>query len=273
MRAIPFLKMQGAGNDFVFLNRAEVSAPVTAALARRLLDRHFGIGADQLIVYTPGTKRHVPEIRFFNADGSEAEMCGNGMRAAANYLREAENRRQDFIVRTKTRAIGIGVSNGRINVDMGEPVLEGREIPVAADGPILDRPLTVGSERLRIHAVSMGNPHCVIFVPRLDRLAVAQLGPRIERHPFFPRRVNVEFVEIRDRKHLRARVWERGAGETLACGTGACAIAVAAARAGKAERDVTVELPGGDLRVRWANNNRVYLSGPSANVFKGEFFL
>jgi diaminopimelate epimerase len=156
---------------------------------------------------------------------------------------------------------------------MGEPVLDGRKIPVDADGDIAGRPFTVGQRAFKIYGVSMGNPHCVIFVDDVDAFAVRDIGPQIETHPFFPKRVNVEFVQIVSRARVKARIWERGAGETLACGTGACAIVVAAVRAGLTDRTISIDVPGGRLGARWADNNHVYLTGPTATTFSGEFFI
>ncbi|MCG3204999.1 MAG: Diaminopimelate epimerase [Elusimicrobia bacterium] len=273
MKKIPFVKMHGAGNDFVFLNRDNFKGTVSPGLARRLLDRHFGIGGDQLLVLTPKREGGRPLLEFYNADGSQAEMCGNGTRAAALYLRDHKGVRNNFEIQTKTRLVGIRIEKGTIEVDMGRPVLEGSLIPVKAKGPIINRPFTVAGKTFKIHSVSMGNPHCVIFVRDVERFSVQQIGPLIENHPFFPKRVNVEFVEVMSPTHLKARVWERGAGETLACGSGACAILVASARFGKTRRSVKIDLPGGRLGVRWEDNQHVYLTGPTAITFKGDFFL
>lgn len=273
MRKIPFIKMHGAGNDFVFLTRDNFAAPMTSKLAERLLDRHFGIGGDQLLLLSKTTKGKSPTLVFYNSDGSQAEMCGNGTRAVANYLREFKGFRSDFQIKTQTRQIGIRVQGEKIEVDMGEPILDGRRIPVNHDGPVKNFDFAVGGHDFKIHAVSMGNPHCVIFVDDVDRFPVREIGPQIETHPFFPKRVNVEFVQVLSRSRVKARVWERGAGETLACGTGACAIGVAAARAGETDRKVNIDLPGGRLGVNWGHDNHVYLTGPTATTFRGEFFL
>lgn len=265
--------MHGAGNDFVFLTRENFKAPMTPKLAQRLLDRHFGIGGDQLLLLSDVKKKQVPTLVFYNSDGSQAEMCGNGTRAVAAYLRDHKGFRSHFQIKTKTRVIGIGVDGKKLSVDMGEPIFEGREIPVNADGEINDKSLVVGSQTFQIYAVSMGNPHCVIFVNDVDSFPVRDIGPQIENHPFFPKRVNVEFVQVLDRSHVKARIWERGAGETLACGTGACAIAVASARAGHTGRVVSIDVPGGRLSVRWSEDNHVHLAGPTALTYQGEFFI
>ena len=273
MKKIPFLKMHGAGNDFVFLTRDNFKAPMTPKLAERLLDRHFGIGGDQLLLLSNAKRGQTPSLAFYNADGSQAEMCGNGTRAVAAYLRDEKGFKNNFRIKTQTRLIGIELKGKKIEVDMGMPVLNGREIPVDADGEIKNFPLSVNGRPYSINAVSMGNPHCVIFVDDVASYPVRDLGPRIETHPFFPKRVNVEFVQIVDSSNVKARVWERGAGETLACGTGACAIAVASARAGRTDRTLSIELPGGRLGVRWAADNHVYLTGPTATTYRGDFFI
>ena len=273
MKKISFVKMHGAGNDFVFLTRENFKSAVTPQLAQRLLDRHFGIGGDQLLLLTPGKKGVTPKLEFYNSDGSTAEMCGNGTRAAAAYLVQKKGLHKNFHIQTQTRLIGIGVSKSSIEVDMGEPIFEGRKIPVKAKGPIVNRVLNVSGKKFYIHSLSMGNPHCVIFVDDVEDYAVQKWGPLIENHPFFSRRVNVEFVEIKNRSHVKARVWERGAGETLACGTGACAIGVAAARFGKTTRQIKIDLPGGQLGVRWGEDNHVYLTGPTETTYTGHFFL
>ena len=272
-RRIPFIKMHGAGNDFVFLTREDTDVAVTKALARKMLDRHFGVGGDQLLHLTPGTSATPPRLKIYNADGSTAEMCGNGVRAVAFYLREFKGARKDFIINTDAGPIGIALEGDKIEVDMGEPVLEGRRIPVKARGEIQDHALKVNGRTFRVHAVSMGNPHCVIFVKNVAAVPLAEIGPAIERHPFFPNRVNVEFVQVVSKTLVRVRVWERGAGPTLACGTGACAVAVAGARAGRTARSIRIDLPGGRLAARWdAESTRVYLSGPAEVAFSG-FFL
>jgi diaminopimelate epimerase len=200
---------------------------MTVRVVQKLMDRHFGIGGDQLLLLEKAGPR--PKLKIFNSDGSQAEMCGNGVRAVAYYLTKHKGMKKDFIIDTKAGPIGIGLKGGRILVDMGQPILEGKKIPVKASGEIVNRPLKVAGKTFKIHAVSMGNPHCVIYVDNVEKFPVREIGPMIETHPFFPKRVNVEFVQRISRSRVKARVWERGAGETLACGTGACAIGVAAA--------------------------------------------
>ncbi|OVE75816.1 diaminopimelate epimerase [bacterium F11] len=270
---MPFIKMHGAGNDFVFLSRENTSIPITNKLAQLLLDRHFGVGGDQLLVLTPGTSTQIPSLKIYNADGSLAEMCGNGVRSVAFYLMKYKQYRKNFSLQTDAGEIGIQFKGKKIEVDMGEPVLEGRKIPVRARGPIVNKSIQVKGKTYKIHAVSMGNPHCVIYVKNVTQFPVKEIGPLIEKHLFFPNRVNVEFVQVLRQNHVRVRVWERGAGETLACGTGACAVAVAGARFGNTSRNVKIDLPGGSLQVRWGENNHVYLSGPSEVTFSGTFLI
>ena len=260
MKKIPFVKMHGAGNDFVFLSKDQFKGKITPALARTLLDRHFGIGGDQLIYLSAG-KKGLPRLAFYNSDGSQAEMCGNGTRAAAAYLRDYKGFRKNFSFQTQTRRIGIQLIGRTVAVDMGAPAIGG------------DRVLSVAGKKFSIQRVSMGNPHCVIFVKNVATFPVREIGPLIENHPLFPKRTNVEFVQVLSRSRVKARVWERGAGETLACGTGACAIAVAAARVSKTGRSVKIDLPGGQLTARWAADNHVYLSGPTAIPYSGVFNL
>ncbi len=265
--------MHGAGNDFVFLSRDNYKGAVTPKLAERLLDRHFGVGGDQLLLLSSVKTGQAPRLDFFNSDGSRAEMCGNGTRAVAAYLRDQKGFRRAFQIRTQTRMIGIGFAGKKLEVDMGHPIWDGRKIPVNADGPVIGRKLKVGTETFTIHCVSMGNPHCVIFVKDVAKFPVREIGPQIENHSFFPKRVNVEFVEVKSGTRVKARVWERGAGETLACGTGACAIGVVAARTGKTARNTKIDLPGGELGVRWGNDDRVYLTGPTEVTYAGNFLL
>jgi diaminopimelate epimerase len=272
MKKIPFIKMHGAGNDFVFLNRDKVKGPVSAGLARLLLDRHFGIGGDQLLLLD-ARQRTKPSVLIYNSDGSQAEMCGNGVRAVGYYLNRSKGFKKDFTLMTKAGPIGIGLSRKGIEVDMGAPILEGEKIPVKAKGLVINRPFKVAGETFKINCVSMGNPHCVVFVKDVRKFPVEKIGPVIENDPFFPRRVNVEFVQVLSRNHVRARVWERGAGETLACGTGACAIGVMSSWSGKTNRTIKVDLPGGQLGVRWGDNNHVFLTGPAEVTYEGEFLI
>jgi diaminopimelate epimerase len=215
-------------------------------------------------------------MRIFNADGSTAEMCGNGIRCFAKYVLDqglvrAEPLRVETDAGVKTVSVRRdGGTVASITVDMGPPEWDGRRIPVDADGPVIERPLAVNGQSWTVSCVSMGNPHCVVFVDDPGTLALADVGPAFERHPFFPRRVNTEFIAVESKERLRMRVWERGAGETLACGTGACASAVVAARTGRTDRHVTVALPGGELEIDWRADDHVYMTGDAVEVFAGE---
>lgn len=271
-----FTKMHGAGNDFVFLNDMDGALKLDADIARKLCDRRFGIGADQLLLVRPSTKGDF-RMDIYNADGGLVEMCGNGIRCFAKYVRDKRL--------TGKKKLGIETLAGmikpeiisedakgimQVKVDMGEPVLDGRLIPANADGKIIDKPLAASGKQFLITAVSMGNPHCVIEVGDVKDFPVTDLGPQIENHPFFPQRTNVEFIQFTDRKHIVMRVWERGSGETLACGTGACGAAVASILRGKAEREVTVHLRGGDLVIHWdEKTNHVFMTGPAVTSFEG----
>lgn len=272
-RRIPFIKMHGAGNDFVLLTRDKTDVVVTSKLAQLLLDRHFGIGGDQLLVLDPGNSVKKHQLKIYNADGSEAEMCGNGVRAVASYLRDFRGVQKNITIHTKAGPIGILYGRDSIEVNMGRPILEGSRIPVKAKGPIIDRPLRVKDKIYRVHCVSMGNPHCVVYVDNVDRFPVETIGPLIERHPFFPKRVNVEFVQVLSKDHVKARIWERGAGLTLACGTGVCAVLVASARIEKTNRRIKIDVPGGQLQARWDADDCVYLSGPAETTFQGIFLI
>lgn len=272
-KSFPFIKLHGAGNDFVFIMRKDLPVPLSKSLVKKVMDRHFGIGADQLMLLESFDVNGKNPLRIYNSDGSEAEMCGNGVRAVAYYLIQSKKIKKNFILTPKRGTIGIECENGKILVDMGEPILEGRKIPVNKSGPIMGHSLKMKNHTLSIHAVSMGNPHAVIFVENLERTPVQEWGPLIENHSFFPHRVNVEFVQVVSTSKVIARVWERGAGETLACGTGACAILVAGARAGKLSRKAQIQLPGGSLGVEWKSNNHVFLTGPTEVSFEGKFLL
>ncbi|GAB4259506.1 MAG: diaminopimelate epimerase [Deferrisomatales bacterium] len=273
----PFTKMHGLGNDFVVVDcrqrdwGEELGWP---ELSRRLAHRRLGVGCDQVLLLYPSGAADV-RMEIYNADGSRVEMCGNGIRCLARYVRDRE-RPEAGEIRVETLA-GVVVprfQDDLVEVDMGAPELEGRRIPVDADGPVRDRPLSVGDRTVMVTCVSMGNPHAVVFVDDAESCPVEALGPRLETHPFFPNRVNVEFVQVLSRAELRMRVWERGAGVTPACGTGASAAAVAAHWTGRADRDVRVRLDGGDLRIRWdPGTSRVFMTGPAATVFDGEFYL
>ncbi|HKV53970.1 MAG TPA: diaminopimelate epimerase [Candidatus Binataceae bacterium] len=285
MPKLPFVKMHGCGNDYVYVV-ADLARPADPAeLAKRLSDRRFGIGGDGLIMLCPGGERADVRMEMYNADGSRGEMCGNGIRCVARLHYELSGGRKNPVaVDTDcgVKTIELKIAGGRASaatVDMGEPILEGREIPADHDGRIIDYALEVSGRIERITAVSMGNPHCVVFVADdglfgLDDADFARLGRQFEHHRFFPRRVNTEFILPMGRDRLRMRVWERGSGETLACGTGACAALVAAVLTGRAERSAVVELRGGNLEIEWRADgplaNHVFMTGEAIEVFRGE---
>jgi diaminopimelate epimerase len=273
-----FTKWQGCGNDFVLADCFQEKIDNYAVLAKEVCDRHYGIGADGLILILPSEKADF-RMRIFNTDGSEAEMCGNGIRCFARCVYEKKlTEKTEFTVETGAGILvpHLELANGRVQgvrVDMGEPVLEAGRIPVAGFGPqrVIDEPIEVLGTTYRMTCVSMGNPHCVVFVKSLAALPLETLGPVFECHERFPRKVNTEFVEIRDRSHLRMRVWERGAAVTLACGTGSCATLVAAVLNGLTERRAEIVLDGGKLVVEWADNNHIYMTGPAEQTFSGTF--
>lgn len=282
-----FTKWQGTGNDFVLidcLDRTEdacAAYDVYAAAAREICDRHYGVGADGILLALPSDKADV-RMRIINADGSEAEMCGNGIRCFARYVYEAGHvSGEEFTVET-----GAGIlmpkiirENGNISlirVDMGEPVLEGDRIPVAGYGMnrVIDEEIVVKGQSFKMTCVSMGNPHCVVFVEDVEAFPIYELGRFFETHEKFPRKTNTEFVQVLDRRHLRMRVWERGAAVTLACGTGSCATLTAAVLNGLADRRAEVQLDGGRLMIEWnEKDNHLYMTGPAVQVFKGRYLL
>lgn len=287
MATLEFTKMHGCGNDYIYVIADRTRPAHPAALASRLSDRRFGIGGDGLIMLAPSGEADV-RMEMYNADGSRGEMCGNGIRCVARLAWERGlTERNPLVVETDCGLKGVELifSDGRVTdatVDMGEPVLEGREIPVACDGRVIDRPIEVEGRTWRITAVSMGNPHCVVFIEddtilKMDDGEFARLGRGFENHPFFPRRVNTEFILPTSRDYLKMRVWERGSGETLACGTGACASLVAAVLTGRADRKATVELRGGKLDIECREGsggaNHVFMTGETVEVFRGEVEL
>ncbi len=274
---IPFTKMHGIGNDYIYINAFAVRVENPSFLAQKLSPRRTGIGADGLILIAPSEKAHC-RMEMYNADGSRGEMCGNGIRCVGKYVYEKGLARVNPLqVETDAgvKTLFLEVRDGRVfqvTVDMGEPILEGALIPVAASGPVVDYPLAVGEASYRVTCVSVGNPHCVVFLDRIHDLDLERVGPRFERHPFFPKRVNTEFVCVLGRGEMEMRVWERGSGETAACGTGACAAVVAGVMGCRSDRRVKVHLRGGDLEVEWrAEDNRVYLTGAAEEVFEGTF--
>jgi diaminopimelate epimerase len=282
MTTVHFEKMQGLGNDFIMVNCLAHAYNIAAleAKAEAWCDRHFGIGADGLILVMPSTT-HDFRMRILNADGSEAEMCGNGIRCFAVYAyTHGLTEKTTFTVETLAGTITpvMQLENGHVRgvrVDMGEPRLERADIPMAGPaGQVVGEALLAGDRTFAVTAVSMGNPHAVIFVDDVAAFPVEHYGAIIETCAAFPRRTNVEFVQTITPGHLKMRVWERGSGITLACGTGACATLVAGVLTGNADRTATVELPGGPLEITWSDaDNHVYMTGPAETVFTGEIGL
>jgi len=279
LKGIAFTKMHGVGNDYIYINCFEEGQEEDwPELARQISDRHFGVGSDGLILILPSDKADF-RMRMFNADGSEGEMCGNGMRAFAKYVYErGMTTKRSFTVETLAGIIRpeVQVTDGEVTsvrVDLGEPRLRREEIPmVGRPGErVIDEPLEVEGAVYRVTAVSMGNPHVVIFVDDVDAVDLEHLGPRFEHHPAFPQRVNVEFVQVLNRQEIKMRIWERGSGITLGSGTGSSASVVASVLNGKVDRAVTVHLPGGDLFIEWGQDNRIYMTGPAEEVCEGVF--
>lgn len=273
-----FTKMHGAGNDYVYVDCFHESPPADpAALARAISDRHTGVGGDGLILIRP-SERADARMQMFNADGSEAEMCGNGIRCVAKYVYDhGIARKEELRIETGAGVLSLHqqVHNGKVaqvRVDMGRPVFHHALIPTTLVGdPPVHAPLEVDGRTLDVTCVSMGNPHCITFVEELNDDWVLKVGPRIERHPAFPQRVNAEFVQVLSPGEIVMRVWERGSGETLACGTGACAVAVAGVLNKLTGRSVLAHLPGGDLQLEWPQSGEVYMTGPAVEVFSGEW--
>ncbi|MCL2622494.1 MAG: diaminopimelate epimerase [Planctomycetaceae bacterium] len=280
-----FVKMHGIGNDYVYVNCFSEKLPFEPKkLSQILSDRHFGIGGDGLILICPSEIADA-KMQMFNADGSESEMCGNGIRCVAKYLYDFGVVPRDIMTIESGRnvlTLHLTIENGKMTlarVDMGEPVFVPKQVPTllrSRDGdserPVIDVPLTVAGTTLDVTAVSMGNPHCVTFMEELSDDWVLGLGPKIEMDPAFPQRVNVEFVKVVSPTELVMRVWERGSGETLACGTGACAVAVAGVLSGRSERRVRIKLLGGHLEIEWSeSDNHVSMTGPATMVFIGDW--
>jgi len=268
-----FTKMHGLGNDFIVIDCRDKALSDQLSdisdLSKRLCHRRFGIGADQVLLLYPSPIADFKMV-IFNADGSEVEMCGNGIRCFAKYIWDRKlSDKEVLFVETAAGIIKPERAGQMVKVDMGEPVLEGRLIPVNIDGRVIDFPLKIEDKEFKITAVSMGNPHAVIFVEDVAGFDVKRYGPRIENHELFPRRINVEFIQVLDTERIRMRVWERGAGETMACGTGASAAGVAASLNGVAGRRVNVLLAGGELLIEWKEDNHVYMTGPAVEVFEG----
>lgn len=272
-----FVKMHGAGNDYVYVDCfAGVPQGNLSELARRISHRRFGVGADGLILIHPSEQADA-RMQMFNADGSEAEMCGNGIRCVAKYLYERRGvQKPEIVIETKAGLLTVWpeVVAGcvrRVRVDMGQPILEADRIPSRFHvSPVVNQPLEAAGENLVVTCLSMGNPHCVVFVPEATDKWVLQIGPKIEQHRMFPARTNVEFVEVLSPTEVRQRTWERGSGETWACGTGASAVCVAGVLTGRTSRRIVNHLLGGDLELEWCEaDNHVYMTGPAEEVFEG----
>jgi diaminopimelate epimerase len=272
--------MQGCGNDYVYVDGFHHAVADPVDLARRISDRRFGVGSDGLILALPSATGDF-RMRMWNADGSESEMCGNGIRCVSKFVHERGLVPPSTRLRVETgaglRTVDLEIVGGsvvRATVDMGAPRLERTEIPmIGAPGRVLDEPLAVGGTSLSITGVSMGNPHAVTYVASAAAAPVTTLGPLVEHHAAFPRRTNVHFVEVLSPREVRQRTWERGSGETHACGTGACAVTVAGVLTGRTGRELTLHLLGGDLLVRWPEGGSVLMTGPCVEVFEGRWPL
>lgn len=272
-----FTKMQGLGNDYVYVNCFKEKIDNPPEVAIKVSNRNFGVGSDGLIMINP-SKVADCEMEMYNADGSRGEMCGNGIRCVGKYM-------YDYGLTDKTsisvetlggiKYLDFTVENGKVNlvkVDMGSPELVPANIPIVADGDsVINAPIVVDGKEYRMTGVSMGNPHTVVYIDDVQGLEIEKIGPKFENHERFPKRINTEFARVIDRNTVEMRVWERGSGETLACGTGACAVAVASILNGLTENKVTVKLLGGDLQIEWdREENKVYMTGPAAVSFEGE---
>lgn len=275
-----FTKIQGIGNDYVYVNCFQETVEHPGEVAKLVSDRHFGIGSDGLILIKPSDVADF-EMDMYNSDGSRGAMCGNGIRCVAKYVYDyGLTDKTSITVNTASgiKYLDLTIEDGKavqIRVNMGAPILEPFKIPVISEKEIvLDEPILADGKEYRITAVSMGNPHAVTYIDDVKGLDIEKIGPQFEHHPIFPDRVNAEFVKVLDRHTVEMRVWERGAGETLACGTGACAVAVASILNGLTEDEVTVKLLGGDLKIYWdRKENLVYMTGPAEVVFDGEIKL
>ncbi len=275
-----FTKMHGIGNDYVYINCFEEEVKDPARLAPIISDRHFGVGSDGIILILPSSIADC-KMRIFNADGSEAQMCGNGVRCVAKYVYDHKiTQKNPLTVETLsgTKTIQLFSENGKVSkarVTMGKPRLMRSEIPMLGkETQVIDEILTINKDAsFRITCVSMGNPHCVIFVDNFDKVDIQKHGQEIERHQIFPERTNVHFVKIHNPKEVTMKTWERGSGITMACGTGASAVCVAGVLNKKTERKILAHLPGGDLELEWAEDGNVYMTGPATEVFTGEWTL
>lgn len=277
-----FTKMHGCGNDYIYVDgsKEQIPAEDKPELVKRLSDRHFGIGGDGVIFINPSKEADF-EMEMYNMDGTRAEMCGNGIRCVAKFVYDkglTDQRTVSIVSCGKVKYLELNVENGKVStvkVNMGAPVLKASDIPVIADGEeVISEQIEVGGEIYKMTCVSMGNPHAVVFVDDVASLPLEKIGPLFENHARFPKRINTEFVKVLDSETIEMRVWERGTGETLACGTGACASVAACILNGLTGEEVTVKLLGGNLQIRWdRNENLVYMTGPASTVFEGEIEL
>lgn len=276
MKELKFTKMHGAGNDYIYINGFQHKIDNPGELAIKLSNRNFGIGSDGLVLILPSETCDF-RMQMFNSDGSEAEMCGNASRCVGKFVYDnGLTSKKEITLETLAGTKYITFLDGdaksrKITVDMGEPILDPQLIPVNVDSkPVINYPLDIDGKIWEVTCVSMGNPHAVTFTKDIYKLDLPVLGPKFEKNPIFPRKTNTEFIEVIDGNNLNMRVWERGAGETLACGTGACAAAVAASLNGLTDRKVTIHLLGGDLNIEWReSNNHVYMTGEAVTVFEG----
>ena len=283
-----FTKMHGCGNDYIYVDgsKEKVREKDKPELVRRLSDRHFGIGGAGVIFINPSEEADF-EMEMYNMDGTRAEMCGNGIRCVAKFVYDkglTDKTSISIVSCGKVKHLELSVEDGKVSaikVNMGQPILKAEEIPVTIenndgfmikdDGAVISAPIEVGGQNYKMTCVSMGNPHAVVFVDDVSSLELEKIGPLFENHACFPRRINTEFVKVLDRENIEMRVWERGTGETLACGTGACASVVASVLNGLTQEQVTVKLLGGNLQIRWdREEDLVYMTGPAATVFEGE---
>lgn len=276
-----FFKMQGSGNDYVYIDCINGKEPIDIKnLTNRLSNRHFGVGSDGLILLCKSKVADL-KMRMFNSDGSEAQMCGNGIRCVAKLAYELGLICEEITtIETLSgiKTLKLNIVNGKVKtveVDMGAPILEATKIPVSSSAKIEDKKVKaevkVKNKKIELTCVSMGNPHAVTFVNNIKNFKVAEYGPILENADIFPEKANIEFVEVVDKNNIKMRVWERGSGETLACGTGACSSVVASRLNGYTDRKVNVQLLGGNLEIEWKPNNHVYMTGPAVTVFKGEW--
>ena len=275
-----FTKMHGIGNDYVYVNCFQEKVDNPSEVAKFVSDRHFGVGSDGLILIKPSQIADC-EMDMYNLDGSQGAMCGNGIRCVAKYVYDygiVPKTTLRIATKSGIKELNLTVEHGKVSlvrVNMGSPILEASKIPVVSDqSQAVNQPIKVNGHTYYFTGVSMGNPHAVVYLDDVDNLDIEKIGPAFEKHPVFPDRVNTEFVKVIDRKTLKMRVWERGSGETLACGTGACAVAVSSILNNLTGEEVTVKLLGGDLKIHWDRlENLVYMTGPATTVFDGEITL